>query len=155
MISWRLNSCKLIIPSIFPHLVFEYISITWYSIKAWFWIWTWLDVSIKTTCYILSDFFMCKYNENSVDIISLKELELSSVDLGCSSIQAGLIHPSAFMVGPQGDDYLPVLKGQTKKEIKMERKDLSCFGGRGTKLYFTRLISSRSSFLFVAEALFW
>lgn len=90
----------------------------------------------------------------------LKVLEASSVDLGCSSIQAGLIHPSAFMAGPQGDDYLPVREGQTEgkkrkeKEEKRERKDLSCLGCCGTKLYFTRLISSRSSFLFVAEALF-
>lgn len=34
------------------------------------------------------------------------------------------------MVGPQGDDYLPVLEGQKEKKKKkkenMKRKDLSC-----------------------------
>lgn len=50
-----------------------------------------------------------------------KVLEVSSVDLGYSSIQPGLIHPSAFMVGPQGDDYLPVQEGQTEGE-KRERE---------------------------------
>lgn len=75
----------------------------------------------KTACCILSDFFLCKDIENTVNIISLKKVfEVSFFDLGCSSIQAGLIHPSAFTESPQGDDYLPVLEGQTEK--KKERK---------------------------------